>query len=57
MKATLRIKITYEGTKFFTFIDDGYYTEHQTLEEAKDYLDYNGFRGNFKVETIVNFSY
>lgn len=55
--AKLRIKVNYEGTKFFTIIDDGCYTEHKSLEDAKDWLDYNGFRGNFKIETIVNFSY
>ena len=57
MKARLRIRVTYEGTKFFTIINDGLYKEHDSLEKAKDWLDCNGFRGNFKVETIVNFSY
>ena len=54
--AKLRIKVSYEGTKFFTNINGGTFKEHKSLEDAKDWLDYNGCR-NFKTETIVSFSY
>lgn len=56
MKAKLRIKINYSGVKFYTNIDGGYFLEHQSLEAAKDWLNYNGYN-KFEIETVVEFSY
>ena len=53
--AKLTIKINYEGTQFFTNVDGGYYTQHNSLEEAYDWLIYNGYR-DFETETKVIFS-
>lgn len=56
-KASLRIVINYQGTKFFTKNEDGTFTEHETLEEARDYLIYmHGVDVDIKIETEVRFS-
>lgn len=55
-EAKLTIKVNYSGTKFFTNVDGGYFTEHKSLEAAREWLDYNGYK-NFKVITNVQFSY
>lgn len=56
MNIKLRIKVNYDGTKYFTNVNGGYFKEHKSLEDAKNWLDYNGYK-NFDTETIVSFSY
>ncbi len=56
MNAKLRIKVNYDGTKYFTNVNGGYFKEHKSLEDAKNWLDCNGYK-NFDTETIVSFSY
>lgn len=56
MNAKLRIKVNYDGTKYFTNVNGGYFKEHKSLEDAENWLDCNGYK-NFDTETIVSFSY
>ena len=52
----LIVNVDYKGTKFFTCINHGKFIQHDSLETAKDYLNFNGFY-DFVVKTKVNFSY
>lgn len=58
-KPTLRIVINYEGTHFYT-IDTDYRTrQHESLEQAQEYLwcKYNIVASQINVETKVQFTY
>ena len=58
-KPKLRIVINYEGTHFYT-IDTDYVTrQHESLEQAQEYLcwKYNIVTSQIKVETKVQFTY
>lgn len=55
----LRIVINYEGTHFYT-IDEDYRTrQHESLEEAQEYMwrKYNIVVDKINVETEVQFAY
>lgn len=55
----LRIVINYEGTHFYT-IDEDYKTrQHESLEEAQEYMwrKYNIAADKINVETKVQFTY
>nr|DAW67098.1 MAG TPA: hypothetical protein [Caudoviricetes sp.] len=55
----LRIVINYEGTHFYT-IDEDYRTrQHESLEQAQEYLchKYNIVTSEINVETKVQFTY
>ena len=56
--AVLRVVVNYEGTKFYTKDEKGYFKQHETLEDARMYLIYKyGADTVIKVETFVRFSY
>lgn len=55
-KATLFVKVNYDGTTFFTCVNVDSYKEHASLEDAEYWLYSNGFR-DFDVKTYVQFSY
>lgn len=55
----LRIVINYEGTRFYTINDDYSTRQHESLEQAQEYLcwKYNIVTSQIKVETKVQFTY
>lgn len=56
--AVLRVVVNYEGTKFYTKDEKGYFKQHEALEDARMYLIYKyGADTVIKVETFVRFSY